>query len=684
MRKSPAALVYYIFLLILSVGYVAYRISVVSPDQSKSPVRAIAGILDLREQDLRDQVVPLRGEFEFYWSELLEPDNFDDVSPPMTGYMEVPGLWNGYEVNGRELSGMGYATFRLLILLPETGHYQVNVRELDTAYRLWINGSETGSGKVGKSAEEMIPDWTRREMAFYSGTDTLEMVLQMSNFHHRKGGPEEPIYFGATDVMKRRKVVSATSETFVLGFMFLTVIFHLGLYFFRMKDRSNLYFSLLALVICLRVMLTGEKIFLDLFPFLPWEWTLRIEYMTIFLPPALILLFFHSTFPQYARKWAEYALLVVVGTFLIALFLLPPYIYTYLALLNQAFILASFLYIIWFLLKPLKTRQTYIYLLFAGAIFFGLIGVNELLYYNNWLHTGYLLPVGLLAFIFSTSYGLSGKFTNALDEAEELRNEMERYSHELENIVSIRTRVTEEQKNQLEKQTAELKTALNEQNKLLEFKEMMSSILVHDMKNPLGAIISLEENSPPAHILLAKQSGYQLLNLLQNLMETQKFEEADFSLRITENKLKEQVEKAFEQVAYLARIKKIELINEVPEELTVYGDRYMLERILTNLVMNAVKFTSEGGKVTVSASRENAMVKVKVKDTGVGIDPKFQQKIFEKYTHMTDTSNIKSTGLGLAFCRQAVEAQGGTIGVESEPGRGSTFWFTITANKPRS
>jgi len=684
MRRSPAALVYYIILLILSVGYVAYRISVISPDQSKPHVRAIAGVLDLREQDLREQVVPLRGEFEFYWSELLEPADFAAGSPPMTGYMEVPGLWNGYKVNGKKLSGMGYATFRLLILVPETGYYQVNIRELDTAYRLWINNSETGSGKVGTVPEEMKPDWTRQELAFFSRSDTLEMILQISNFHHRKGGPEEPIYFGKADVMKRRKVVSASSETFVLGFLLLTVVFHLGLYFFRMKDRADLYFSLLALVISVRVMLTGEKIFLDLFPFFPWVCTLRMEYMTIFLPPALILLFFHSTFPQYARKWAEYAVLAVAGIFLLSLFLLPPYIYTYIPLLSQAFILAVFLYIIWFLLKPLRTRQTYIYLLFAGAIFFGLIGVNELLYYNNWLHTGYLLPIGLLAFIFSTSYGLSGKFTYALDEAEELRNEMERYSNELEHIVRIRTQVTEEQKNQLEKQTGVLKTALNKQKKLLEFKEMMSSILVHDMKNPLGAIISLEEHSPPAHILLAKQSGYQMLNLLQNLMETQKFEEADFSLRITENKLNEQVEKAFEQVAYLARIKKIELINEVPEELPVYGDRYMLERILTNLVMNAVKFTPKGGKISVSASPENGMVKVRVKDTGVGIDPEFQQKVFEKYTQMSDTSNIKSTGLGLAFCRQAVEAHGGTIGVESEPGCGSTFWFTLPARKPRS
>ncbi|HDJ33096.1 MAG TPA: hypothetical protein ENF21_03250 [Bacteroidetes bacterium] len=684
MRRSPAALVYYIILLILSVGYVAYRISVISPDQSKPHVRAIAGVLDLREQDLREQVVPLRGEFEFYWSELLEPADFAAGSPPMTGYMEVPGLWNGYKVNGKKLSGMGYATFRLLILVPETGYYQVNIRELDTAYRLWINNSETGSGKVGTVPEEMKPDWTRQELAFFSRSDTLEMILQISNFHHRKGGPEEPIYFGKADVIKRRKVVSALSETFVLGFLLLTVVFHLGLYFFRMKDRADLYFSLLALVISVRVMLTGEKIFLDLFPFFPWVCTLRMEYMTIFLPPALILLFFHSTFPQYARKWAEYAVLAVAGIFLLSLFLLPPYIYTYIPLLSQAFILAVFLYIIWFLLKPLRTRQTYIYLLFAGAIFFGLIGVNELLYYNNWLHTGYLLPIGLLAFIFSTSYGLSGKFTYALDEAEELRNEMERYSNELEHIVRIRTQVTEEQKNQLEKQTGVLKTALNKQKKLLEFKEMMSSILVHDMKNPLGAIISLEEHSPPAHILLAKQSGYQMLNLLQNLMETQKFEEADFSLRITENKLNEQVEKAFEQVAYLARIKKIELINEVPEELPVYGDRYMLERILTNLVMNAVKFTPKGGKISVSASPENGMVKVRVKDTGVGIDPEFQQKVFEKYTQMSDTSSIKSTGLGLAFCRQAVEAHGGTIGVESEPGCGSTFWFTLPARKPRS
>ncbi len=677
MKRSRTALLYYIFLLLASGLFILYRIVMVSGDFEPSDVQAKAGVLDLRHENLEHMVVPLAGEYAFYWSRLLGPDDFRTMEPERTGYLELPGLWNGYSVNGKKIGGSGYATFRLLILLPAPGMYQIQVREFDSAYRLWANGKETGSGTVGTTAEAVDPCWKRQEVTFFANPDTLELVLQVANFTHRKGGPEEMMYFGQAGVMYQRKVVSTSTETFLIGFLLMTMFFHLGLFFFRKKDRSNLFFALLNLVIALRVMLTGEKIFLDIFPGAPWIWGLRLEYMTIFLAPALIVYFFHSAFPQVRRKWAGTLTSVVTAVFFLSLFVLPSRIFTYLPLVNQAFILFVFIYSVYILIPLLRTRQSYILFLFAGALVFGLIGINELLFYNNWIHTGYLLPLGLLLFSFSISYGLSGKFTHALDEAETLRAELENYTRELEEIVKIRTEVTEEQKETLEKQTLELKDLLEKQKKLSEFKETMTSILVHDMKNPLGAIISLDEDSPPELILLARQSGNQLLNLLQNLMETQKFEETGMRLRIEETRVTEQVKRAAEQVSFMLRTREITLENRIPEDLVISCDKYMLERILTNLLMNAVKYTPANGRVTITAEEVPVGTRIAVQDNGIGIDPSYHQRIFEKYGQVEDAASLKSTGLGLAFCKMAVEAHGGRIGVDSQKDRGSTFWFIL-------
>lgn len=107
--------------------------------------------------------------------------------------------------------------------------------------------------------------------------------------------------------------------------------------------------------------------------------------------------------------------------------------------------------------------------------------------------------------------------------------------------------------------------------------------------------------------------------------------------------------------------------------------RFLVTRIIANLVGNAVKFTPEGKKVTISVERNGDGAKFYVADTGSGIPPEYHEKIFEKFGQVKIRQQMKmySTGLGLTFCKLAVEAHGGEIGVESEADKGSTFWFTL-------
>jgi signal transduction histidine kinase len=112
-------------------------------------------------------------------------------------------------------------------------------------------------------------------------------------------------------------------------------------------------------------------------------------------------------------------------------------------------------------------------------------------------------------------------------------------------------------------------------------------------------------------------------------------------------------------------------------------DANLVTRVIANLVGNAIKFTPEGGKVAISVEKQGEGAKLCVADAGYGIPPEYHAKIFEKFEQLETRQKkaMHSTGLGLTFCKLAVEAHGGEIGVESEVDKGSTFWFTLPAKK---
>jgi two-component system sensor histidine kinase/response regulator len=119
------------------------------------------------------------------------------------------------------------------------------------------------------------------------------------------------------------------------------------------------------------------------------------------------------------------------------------------------------------------------------------------------------------------------------------------------------------------------------------------------------------------------------------------------------------------------------LVRDLPAHpVLARCDPKLIERVLDNLLSNAIKFTPDGGAIRVTIAAENDCAKVSISDSGPGVPAEYHARIFEKFGQVEGRQDRHSTGLGLSFCKLAVEAQGGRIGVENTNERGTVFWFT--------
>lgn len=232
----------------------------------------------------------------------------------------------------------------------------------------------------------------------------------------------------------------------------------------------------------------------------------------------------------------------------------------------------------------------------------------------------------------------------------------------------------------------------NEQLQLINAeKDKFFSILAHDLKGPLSAFVGatqiLAEEFRTMEIeeimnisQSMKTSAVNIYSLLENLLEWSRLKRGGIDLISERINLINDIKACIILLSEQAKKKNIEISVSIPEEMEVFIDKHMFDTIMRNLVSNAIKFTHEGGKVIVSAeNKDDHFVELRVKDSGIGMNAELKNKLFliNEKTSRIGTSGELSSGLGLLLCKEFIEKSGGKIGVESETGKGSTFYFTI-------
>ncbi|HAA20777.1 MAG TPA: hypothetical protein DCP28_19190, partial [Cytophagales bacterium] len=216
---------------------------------------------------------------------------------------------------------------------------------------------------------------------------------------------------------------------------------------------------------------------------------------------------------------------------------------------------------------------------------------------------------------------------------------------------------------------------------LSRYKEELTHMIAHDLKNPLNIILGLSEDPKWGRKSESmKEAGQTMLQMVGNMLDVQKFEEAQMELEWVHLRLHDLVGQATGQVFHALQAKSLMLQNQVPQDCMVQGDEGLILRVFMNLFTNAIKHSSLGDLITVEASiSEDDRITVSVIDQGQGMDASQIAKVFDKYYQGTGEVSVKgrSTGLGLTFCRLAVEAHGGAIQVTSSPNQGARFTFDL-------
>ncbi|OGR92711.1 MAG: hypothetical protein A2V88_06495 [Elusimicrobia bacterium RBG_16_66_12] len=225
------------------------------------------------------------------------------------------------------------------------------------------------------------------------------------------------------------------------------------------------------------------------------------------------------------------------------------------------------------------------------------------------------------------------------------------------------------------------------ERELEKMKDDFLHYITHDLRNPLGSamgfldlllkgtagVLNADQHSIVSSI---RRSTSRLMNLINNILDIAKMEAGRVRLQLKTASMAGVAGRAIDILMQLARAKNIAVRLEAEEEFSLEIDADLIERVFTNLIGNAIKYTPEGGTVTVSVVEDGAGLKCGVSDTGEGIPPDYLTRVFEKFEQVQGQRR-GGTGLGLTISRFFVEAHLGRIWVESDPGHGARFYFVI-------
>ncbi len=658
---------------------------------------ASKGIMDLRSIG-KDKafIVNLNGEWEFYWNKMLRPNDFENNSFLPDCYGKVPSYWTDYQKLSVKTERFGFATYRLTILLPEgfNSPMGIDMPVFDSSYDIYVNGEYYGgNGVPGKIADESVPAYSRNFFRLKPDTDTLSLVINVSNFDHRRGGFWLPVRIGTFSEVQRKLANSWAWQWSIISLLIGFSVFFLLFYLITRKDKDNLFFSIATICLAIRPLFTSHYL-INNFTDLSWTWVIRFEYIGLYLLLIGWVWFLSYIYPSKIIRILARTLTVIFGLITVLTIFLPVKIFSF---VTQIYYPSMFILIIYPLVMSFMglVKKNLIDIFYFTAFFlivFG--GIHDIQVASGKVESsiGYILTYFILLFVFIQAGLMMYKWVKAFNEKEKLQSELEFMNRNLEILINERTQEIISRNKEIEKQSAMIAVQNNKLSETIHLKNRIFSVIAHDLRSPVVNILYMlnllkEKEFKEKYDTFANSSieyAQLVINLLENMLVWGREQEDKIKYSPERQDLADLILTNLSIFKETADKKDISVNFTQVGSTVAYFDKDLLDIVIRNILSNAVKYTHRGGRISIllkDKTSTNEGIMLKICDNGVGIPESKQKNLFysSEIESTPGTENEKGTGLGLILCYDLVKLNKGIITVESAPGEGTCFIITLPA-----
>jgi diguanylate cyclase (GGDEF)-like protein len=406
-----------LFILLFSV---VVEIDTVLYSQNET---AKKGKLDLTKVDMAaSRPISLKGEWQFYWQQLVLSDSFDtDIDAPHD-LIKVPFAWNDQVILGETIHADGFATYRLRVeIAPTNGLLALSVPVIGTAYRLYVNHELVGSGgQVSSNKESAIPDYSPQIIAISAPDGKIDIVLQVSNFHLAWGGQWFPITIASADKQFQAQLKKLIRSITIAAIFFTIAV--LSLFQFALRTADILPFLLALGCICLglREVETSHLLYITDSLSLNFNTLIRINFLTFYLAVPLVICYFHLSYPDEFRKLPVIIICAIGGLFSLGTSFTEPVVFSNFMGYFQYFALGVMAYGLFMILLAAYHRRTGARIMALGSLLLFALSANDILFSLKFINTGLYAGLGLLSFALCQTYLTYVRFINDSQEMKTL------------------------------------------------------------------------------------------------------------------------------------------------------------------------------------------------------------------------------------------------------------------------
>ncbi|MGB8491147.1 MAG: sensor histidine kinase [Bacteroidales bacterium] len=658
------------------------------------------GVLDLRYLKAEQKfVLKLNGEWEFYWGKLLHPFDFkDSANKILPDFGSVPSYWTSYDQLTVRPSKTGFATYRLTILLPHGFREPLgfDMPVFDSSYDIYVNGKYmAGNGIPGKSREETSPWYEKNFFRYDPDSDSVVVLINVSNFDHRRGGFWLPVRTGTFTEVRKKTAASWAADWATISLLLGFSLFFLFFFITYPKDRLIGSFSLAAIGMALRPLFTSNFLILNIVN-ISWKWLLRCEYLDLYIILTGWFWFFATLYPSKFFKPIAWASTIIFSLSAVLTLFLPVRIFSYSTYLYYPSLVLLIGYALTQNIKGIIRKNVLDYIYFSAFILLSYAAIHDVgisLGRSERL-SGYILTYALVLFVFIQAVLLLYKWVKAYSEKEKLQGELEYVNRNLEEMVNDRTQEIYKRKEEIENQNVRIELQNKQLSDTIQLKNKIFSVIAHDLRSPVVNILYMlnllkdEEyrDKFDAFANASIQYSQQVITLLENMLVWGRGQEDKIKFSPERRDLADIILTNLSIFKESADKKDISVNFTQIGNSKAYFDKDLLDIIIRNLLSNAVKYTPRSGRISIllkDKSLSGEGIVLKVCDNGIGIPPEKQEYLFSsrEVESTPGTENEKGTGIGLKLCWELVKMNNGQIAVDSKVGEGTCFSITLPENK---